>query len=145
MWCVTQALNGMIGCGVPGDWTTHLIGHELTAYYGMDHAQSLVPVLPSVLHFYQKQKAKKLSQYGERVWKMGGDEDKKIECAIKKTIDFFRSVGIGVTFDEYNIKKDRKLFAEIAEKIISQEKMNIGENKNIGGKEIVEILMNVQE
>ena len=53
MWCATQALNGLIGCGVPQDWTTHMIGHELTALYGIDHAQSLAIVLPGVLQHQQ--------------------------------------------------------------------------------------------
>jgi len=49
MWCATQALNGLIGCGVPQDWATHAIGHELTALYGIDHAQSLAIILPGMM------------------------------------------------------------------------------------------------
>ncbi|RDJ57981.1 aldehyde reductase, partial [Acinetobacter baumannii] len=38
MWSASMALNGLIGAGVPQDWSTHLIGHELTALHGIDHA-----------------------------------------------------------------------------------------------------------
>lgn len=41
MWAATNALNGIIGIGVDHDWATHMIGHELTAAYGLDHGQSL--------------------------------------------------------------------------------------------------------
>lgn len=49
MWCATMALNGLIGAGVPQDWSTHMLGHELTAMHGLDHAQTLAIVLPNVL------------------------------------------------------------------------------------------------
>jgi NADP-dependent alcohol dehydrogenase len=145
MWCATQALNGIIGCGVPGDWTTHLIGHELTAYYGIDHGQSLALVLPSVLHHCQKQKAKKIVQYAERVWKIKGSDKEKIQLAIQKTIDLFQTVGMKMSYSDYNIQKEKSMFTEIAEKIMSQEKRSIGENKNIWKEDIIEILMNVPE
>ena len=67
MWCATQALNGLIGCGVPQDWITHMIGHELTALYGVDHAQSLAIVYPGVLQHQKDRKRAKLLQYAERV------------------------------------------------------------------------------
>ena len=70
MWCATQALNGLIGCGVPQDWTTHMIGHELTALYGIDHAQSLALVLPGTLRHQRQRKRAKLLQYAQRVWNL---------------------------------------------------------------------------
>ena len=30
-WATTQALNGLIGLGVPQCWATHMIGHELSS------------------------------------------------------------------------------------------------------------------
>lgn len=48
MWAATQALNGLIGAGVPQDWATHMLGHELTAMHGLDHAQTLAIVLPAL-------------------------------------------------------------------------------------------------
>ncbi len=76
MWSATQALNGLIGCGVPQDWATHMIGHELTALYGIDHAQSLALVLPGVLRCQKQRKRAKLLQYGDRIWGLRhGEED----------------------------------------------------------------------
>lgn len=104
VWNATMALNGLIGSGVPQDWTTHMIGHELTALFGIDHAKSLAVVLPSLLNIRKDKKRVKLLQYAERVWKIEEkDDDKKIELAIIKTREFFESLGIKTRLTEYNI------------------------------------------
>jgi len=107
MWCATQALNGLIGCGVPQDWATHILGHELTVLFGIDHAQSLALVLPGVLRHERPRKRAKLLQYAARVWGLSeGDEDARMDLAIERTEQFFRSLGVGVTFADYNIPHD---------------------------------------
>jgi NADP-dependent alcohol dehydrogenase len=63
-----QALNGLIGAGVPQDWATHMLGHELTAMHGLDHAQTLAIVLPALWNEKRDTKRAKLLQYAERVW-----------------------------------------------------------------------------
>lgn len=68
VWSATLALNGLIGAGVPQDWATHMIGHELTAMFGIDHGQTLALVYPSVMEVMREQKQAKLVQYAERVW-----------------------------------------------------------------------------
>ena len=104
VWNATMALNGVIGAGVPQDWTTHMIGHELTALFGIDHAKSLAVVLPSLLNIRKDRKREKLLQYAERVWKIEEkDEDKKIDMGIIKTREFFESVGIKTRLSDYSI------------------------------------------
>ncbi len=104
VWNATMALNGLIGSGVPQDWSTHMIGHELTALFGIDHAKSLAVVLPSLLNVRKEKKRGKLLQYAERVWKIEEkNEDKKIELAISKTREFFESLGIKTRLTDYNI------------------------------------------
>lgn len=41
--------EGQIGAGVPQDWTTHMIGHELTGTHGIDHARTLSIVSPALM------------------------------------------------------------------------------------------------
>jgi NADP-dependent alcohol dehydrogenase len=67
MWCATMALNGLIATGVPVDWTTHMIGHELTAMFGIDHGKTLAIVQPAVWAVRKGKKRDKLLQYAERV------------------------------------------------------------------------------
>ena len=90
MWSATMALNGLIGAGVPQDWSTHMIGHELTGAFGIDHARTLSIVLPAVMKVRREQKREKLLQYATRVWQITeGDDDARIDQAIRLTEEFF--------------------------------------------------------
>ena len=104
MWVATLALNGLIGAGVPQDWATHMIGHELTAQYDIDHARTLAIVLPSLLTVQRENKRAKLLQYAARVWNITeGSEDARIDQAIQNTRDFFESMGIKTRLGDYEL------------------------------------------
>ena len=108
VWGATMALNGIIGVGVPQDWTTHMIGHELTALFGIDHGQTLAIVYPSLLEVRRTKKRAKLLQYAERVWNIEkGSEEEKIDLAIQKTRDFFESLGIKTRLSAYGVGADQ--------------------------------------
>lgn len=106
MWAASLALNGLIGCGVPQDWASHAIGHQLTALYGLDHGQSLAVVLPSLLRERTSQKQDKLAQFAERVWH-STREDKalRIEEAIIRTEQFFQKMGLGTRLADYGLSE----------------------------------------
>ena len=106
MWAASLALNGLIGRGVPQDWSTHAIGHQLTALHGLDHAQSLAVVLPSLLREQSAQKQEKLAQFAERVWH-SRREDKalRIEEAIIRTEQFFQQMGVGTRLADYGLNE----------------------------------------
>ncbi len=106
MWAASLALNGLIGRGVPQDWSTHAIGHQLTALHGLDHAQSLAVVLPSLLREQAAQKQEKLAQFAERVWH-SSREDKalRIEEAIIRTEQFFQQMGVGTRLADYGLSE----------------------------------------
>lgn len=107
MWCATMALNGLIGCGVPQDWTTHMIGHELTAHFGIDHGQTLAILQPSVWKLTRDQKKEKLIQYAERVWDITeGSDDEIVDLVIEKTREFFQSLGIDTKLSSYGVKSE---------------------------------------
>jgi len=115
MWSATQALNGLIGCGVPQDWSTHMIGHEMTALYGLDHAQTLAIVLPRLMTQMAESKQDKLLQYAERIWNITeGDANSRIKQAVEKTEAFFHSVQMKTRLSDYN------LGAEVADKVVAQ-------------------------
>ena len=104
MWCATMALNGLIACGVPGDWSVHTIGHELTAIHNIDHARTLSIVLPGLWTVLKDEKKEKLLQYGARVWGVTtGSEQERIEDTILKTVEFFESLGIKTRLEDYNV------------------------------------------
>ncbi|MCX7279633.1 MAG: iron-containing alcohol dehydrogenase [Burkholderiales bacterium] len=107
MWAATLALNGLIGAGVPQDWATHMVGHELTALHNIDHARTLAIVLPAMLEERRVQKRDKLLQYGERVWGIHtGTDDERITAAIAQTRDFFERMGIATRLSAYGLGAD---------------------------------------
>jgi NADP-dependent alcohol dehydrogenase len=139
MWAATAALNGLIEAGTTSDWTTHKIGHELTALYGLDHAETLAVVLPAVFKVLRVQKYDKLMQYGRNVWglnHLGGDA--LADAAIQATEDFFVEVGVKVRLSDYGIASDN--FSRIADKIEANGALPLSERKNVGKAEIVKIL-----
>jgi len=138
MWCACQALNGLIACGVAQDWATHTIGHELTAFYGIDHAQSLAVVFPALLRHQRRQKADKLLQYAERIFQITtGSEEDRIEKAIDLTENFFSSLGVATRLAGYGISAHG--LERISERIAGRGG-KIGERQDIGKNEIDAIL-----
>lgn len=107
MWVATLALNGLIGAGVPQDWATHMIGHELTAAYGIDHARTLAIVLPPMLDVQRTQKHDKLLQYGQRVWGIdSGSDEARITATIEATRNFFEHMGVPTRLSAYDLGID---------------------------------------
>lgn len=95
MWAATMALNGLIGAGVPQDWSTHMIGHELTGEFDIDHARTLSIVLPAVMKVCRSNKREKLLQYAERVWDVTeGNEEERIDEGIRLTEAFFSKMQV---------------------------------------------------
>lgn len=140
MWCATLALNGLIGCGVPQDWSTHGIGHELTAFHGLDHAQTLAILLPNLLWVQREGKFEKLLQYAERVWGIReGNPAQRVERAIIKTRAFFESLGVGTHLSDYNIGPER--FEEILSRFETRELLPMGERKDLDLSRLREILL----
>ena len=104
MWAATNALNTSLSMGVISDWSTHTIGHELTALYGLDHAVSLAIVLPGVMTLLREKRKERLLQYGERIWGITGfDHQAVILETIKYTEQFFRCLGVKTKLSEYGI------------------------------------------
>nr|WP_289057201.1 iron-containing alcohol dehydrogenase [uncultured Psychrobacter sp.] len=134
MWTATMALNGLIGVGVPQDWTTHMIGHELTSLHGIDHARTLTILLPSVLRELKDSKKEKLLQYARNVWAIDSstdtkqDDDSIIETAIVYTEDFFRSLGLPVSFADAAL--DESAIDPIIQQLDAHNMVKLGEHKD---------------
>lgn len=108
MWTATMALNGVISTGVPQDWATHMIGHELTALHGLDHAQTLAIVLPAMLRVRKDAKREKLLQFAARVWQIQeGDEDARIEATISRMQAFFEQMGVKTRLQDYGLSAEQ--------------------------------------
>ena len=140
VWASTLALNGLIGAGVPQDWATHLIGHELTTAYHLDHGITLAIVLPALLEVKKADKLEKLAQYATRVWHITeGTNEEKADKAIAKTREFFESLGVSTHLKDYGLGE------EAVDKIVKQLEdhgmTQLGENGDVTPEVAREILM----
>ena len=140
MWAATQALNGLIGSGVPQDWSTHMIGHELTALFGVDHARSLSIVLPAVMRQRRAQKEAKLLQYGERIFGITeGSTDERIDATIEATVAFFKQMEMPVSLSDAEIAEDE--IDNIIANLEAHGRTALGEHGDIAIDESREILL----
>ncbi len=140
MWSCTMALNGLIQKGVPSDWATHMMGHELTALFGIDHARTLAIILPSHYTYNFENKKEKLAQYAERVWNITeGTLEEKAKAGIEKTKTFFNSLGIKTSLSEYT--NDYKGTAEIISKRFTERGWKgLGERQNVTPSDVEKIV-----
>lgn len=129
MWTATNALNGYIGVGVPQDWATHALGHEITLLHGIDHARTLSIVLPAMMKIRKKEKWDKIRQYGVRVWNLSGSDEEIIDQAILKTEEFFHSLGAPIRFSDVGLEES--CIAPLVESLIRHKKIHISERGDL--------------
>jgi NADP-dependent alcohol dehydrogenase len=139
VWAATMALNGLIGAGVPQDWATHMIGHELTALYGIDHARTLATVLPHLLRERAAGKGDKLARYAERVWGVReGSREERIEAGIRHTERFFESLGVPTGLSHYAVRPDTPQV--VAGRLAARGAVALGEREDIDPPAVAAIL-----
>jgi NADP-dependent alcohol dehydrogenase len=122
------ALNGWISLGVPSDWATHQIGHELTALHGIDHARTLAIVLPHLMRYKMVNKMGKMVQYAKEVWGQSGTDEELAEAAIQKTIEFYELLGIPTKASAYGIGEET---VQEIKKRFTNRNVKYGENSDI--------------
>ena len=139
MWAATQALNGTLSLGVPGDWSIHAIGHQITALYGLDHAQTLAIVLPAVWSYKKAQKKEKLLQYAHHVLGLTEQDDNMCATkAIEKTREFFEQMGVATRLSAYGLGEES--IPAIVEKLRQHGRLKLGEHGDITPDDVAELL-----
>ncbi|HSD13828.1 MAG TPA: iron-containing alcohol dehydrogenase [Flavobacterium sp.] len=140
MWCATMALNGLLNKGVPTDWATHMIGHELTALYEIDHARTLAIIGPNLYRVMFDTKKGKLAQYGERVFGVQGNSvEEKAEKAIEKTVDFLHKMGMLTKLSE-NTANYENTADFIVARFEERGWRGLGEQQNVTPEKVREIV-----
>lgn len=139
-YCANQALNGTLRCGVTTDWATHMIGHELTALYHIDHARTLAIVGPRLWEHLYDQKKAKLVQFGERVWKLSGTADEIARGAIAKTESFFQTLGIETRLSAYTNEIEQTA-VEVKKRFEERGWLGLGEGQNVGPETAYQIVL----
>lgn len=129
MWASTLALNGLIGAGVPSDWATHGIEHEISAFYDIPHAAGLAIITPRWMEVVYPQKLPKFIQYGKRIFGLQLEGEACARQAIKETYDFFASLGIRMRLSDWGINNEHfqvmveRLAEDIGETPLSSEQI----------------------
>lgn len=140
-WCATCGLNYWISVGVPQDWSTHMIGHELTAFYGIDHGQSLAIILPRLLKNQKVSKCQKLAKIAREVFGVQETVDlKAADKAIEKIEEFFNSIGMKTRLADYEI--DPKEAAEKIRERFAKRNAAYGEKGAITANVAYDIVIN---
>jgi len=140
MWCCTMALNGLIQKGVPTDWATHMIGHELTAQFGIDHARTLAIIAPNLYKYKFETKKEKLAQYGERIWNIKqGPTENKAYMGIERTVEFFQQLGVDTKLSDYT-KEYSETSTLIEERFTQRGWKGLGERKDITPADVKKIV-----
>ncbi|AOW08617.1 iron-containing alcohol dehydrogenase [Flavobacterium gilvum] len=140
MWSCTMALNGLIQKGVPTDWATHMIGHELTALHGIDHARTLAIIGPNLYKVMFETKKEKLAQYGKRVFNLKGTDNEIATQAIEKTVAFFHTMGMKTLLSE-NAENFDKTADFIVDRFEKRGWKALGEKQNITLDKVKEIVL----
>lgn len=140
MWCCTMALNGLIQKGVVTDWAIHAMGHELTAYYGIDHARTLAIVAPSHYRYNFERKKEKLAQYAARVWGITeGTIDEKAAAGIAQMEHFFHSMDIDTKLSDY-VTDYQDTATRVKDTFIKRNMTGIGEYQSVTPDDVYEIV-----
>ena len=140
MWSCTMALNGLLSKGVPTDWATHMIGHELTALYNIDHARTLAIIGPSLYRVMFDSKKEKLAQFGREVFGLTGAEDEVAHKAIDALEGFFHTMGMKTKIKE-NTTQDISATARfITDRFEKRGQTSMGERQNVTLDKVKEIV-----
>lgn len=112
MWAGTLALNGTLSAGKPGDWATHGIEHEVSAFYDVAHGAGLSALTPYWMDYVLNENTKeRFINLAKNVFEVNGDNS--LETAKKGIIklkDFFKSLEMPVELKTL-IKTDENLIA----------------------------------
>lgn len=139
MWSATMALNGLIAQGVVQDWSTHMIGHELTALYGLDHAQTLAIVLPPLMYVQRAQKKQKIIQLGQRVFGLTADTDEAlVDATINQVQSFFEQMQVKTRLADYDL--DETVIDAVVANLEKNGMTQLGEHQDITPAKAREIL-----
>jgi len=119
MWAGALAHNNLLGTGRVGDWSSHGIGHELSALFDIAHGASLSIIFPAWMRYNLKVDTKRFARFAEKVWGVDGafcDLEQTALEGISRMRDYFRSLGLPVSFAD--AKLDVSRIGEMAKRAV---------------------------
>lgn len=114
----TIAHNGLLGLGREEDWSSHIIGHELSALYGTTHGRTLSIIFPAWMKYVYRDNVDRFAQFAVNVFGISpvgkNQEDIALE-GINSFIVFLKDMGLPISLGEEGLSiKDIEMMAEKA-------------------------------
>lgn len=128
MWAGTIAHNGVLGVGRTTDWASHGLEHELSALYDVSHGAGLAVIFPHYMLYVIDHDVDRFYRLAVNVMKVKPNKNDKRGVAIKgirKLQEFYKSLGMPLTFEDVGAKK------EDIPKLVEQ--LNINKGDTFGG------------
>jgi alcohol dehydrogenase YqhD (iron-dependent ADH family) len=114
-----MALNGVVSRGKSFEGVLHAVEHAASALYDLTHGVGLaILAIPWMEYILDENTLWKFLQFARNVWHVEGpDTLETARKGIAKTKEFYRSLGIPLTFSEAGIGSDR--FDDIVDRSLS--------------------------
>ena len=120
MWAGTLAHNDLLGRGRIEDWSSHMIEHELSAFYDVAHGAGLAVVFPAWMKLIYKERLERFVQFAVRVFDVPYTAQEAEQTAlegIRRLKDFFASIGLPVTMKDLGVP-DRSNYDQMAQRAV---------------------------
>lgn len=140
-WLASIAHNNLLDTGRIGDWGSHRIEHELSAFYGITHGEGMAVVLPAWMKYMAGVKPWKIAQFAVRV--LGADtfthtEEENALYAAESVKAFYKSLGLKTSLTELGINEEH--FDEMAAQATKNGTSPVGHYVPLDEKRFKEIL-----
>lgn len=127
MWAGSLSHNGLTGCGNGGDdFATHRIEHEISGMFNVAHGAGLAAIWGSWARYVLDDCLPRFKQFATNVWNVedSGDCREVALEGIARTEDFFKSIGMPISLNDFGVELTDEVIDELAEKC----------EKAVGGK-----------
>ena len=111
----TLAMSGLVGMDRITCLNAHSLGEDFGGLYDLTHGATLAIVEPALLTYKVEAYLPRLVRFAKEVWGVSGEDDKAVALeGIERMKQFFRSMGVPVTFREVgiDIDKDGRMLAQ---------------------------------
>lgn len=108
-WASVNALNGTTWAGHPsrGDFSSHAMGHTLSAKLDSVHGETLSVVMPAWMRYVCGEDMRTFARFADRVFgESEGSEEERALAGIARLKDFFASLGAPVTLRDMGLSED---------------------------------------
>lgn len=128
MWCGSVSHSGFTSLGREMDFGVHKLAHELSGRFDVTHGAALTAMWGAWARYVYGDAPERFAQYAEKVWNISvGTVEERARAGIRETEDFWRSLGLPLSFGELGIgMQDDEELAYLADMCTDQGKKTVG-------------------